>query len=71
MNVYLSHAPVEIQVGLSAPRASSGPDFVRGVAKIKSVVLVYGFLTDDFMPHENPCTPVGIKWFCYVFVALA
>ena len=35
------------------------------------MLLVYGFLTHDFMPHEKPWTQIANKCFPYVFVTLA
>ena len=35
------------------------------------MLLVYGFLTQDFIPHEKPWTRIAKSWFCHFFVALA
>ena len=34
------------------------------------MLLVYGFLTQNFIRHEKPRTRIAKGWFCDVFVAL-
>ena len=71
MNVSGALGLLRFQLGENAPWARYGADFVRGVAIKKSMLLVYGFLTQDFIPHEKPWTRIAKSWFCYFFVTLA
>ena len=71
VNVTGVHDRLQIQVGGNAPLALYGPDFVRGVAIKKRMLLVYGFLTQDFIPHEKPWTRIAKSLFFNVFVTLA
>ena len=71
MNVSGALGLLRFQLGENAPWARYGPDFVRGVAIKKNMLLVYGFLTQDFIPHEKPWTRIAKSWFCYFFVTLA
>ena len=48
-----------------------GPISLEGSLQKKNMLLVYGFLTQDFIPHEKPWTRIAKSWFCYFFVTLA
>ena len=57
---------LKLRSGKTRLRLRMGPISLEGLQNKKSMLPVYGFLTHDFMKHENPWTPVASEKTCFL-----